>query len=276
MCSNLVEQIAAAAENARNLLSQLGPLVWALHANQGSVIPMALCVDLEPDVYVAIGTDEPPEQKAKRKDAVVNVLRDLKELREGEHPELFTSPGYRDAINRSIVVYAVAVLERFLDQAAKPMWDKRALGPVVCPRRCHRDPEWPADTLNKTKYLKRDTGIDLRSAKQVYVDTGWLVLVRNAIIHSDARAERAESDARQYKLLRDGGCAPWRSDGWCDQNGICHPILVWDDRWEEKPRADWRSRTFSIPIDDFILPRLRDAQAFVGEAAQKLREAAGK
>ena len=110
MCQTLEEQIRGAATKARNLLSQLGPLVWALHANQGGVIPTALCVDLEPDVYVAIGTDEPPAQKAKRKDGVVKVLCELKGMRGGERPELFTSSGYRDAINRSIVVYAVAAL----------------------------------------------------------------------------------------------------------------------------------------------------------------------
>jgi hypothetical protein len=116
--------------------------------------------------------------------------------------------------------------------------------------------------------------VDLRRLCH-YADFGWLVLVRNAIIHSDGRAERAGCDARQYKLLDAKGHAPWRPDKWCDQDGKCQPILVWDDECPVKPSADWKNRSFSIAIDEFILPRLRDAQAFVENAAEQLCKAAG-
>ena len=50
---------------------------------------------------------------------------------------------------------------------------------------------------------------------------------------------------------------------------------MWDEVQGTQPtRASWRSRTFSIAIDHFILPRLRDAQAFVADAESVLLNAA--
>jgi hypothetical protein len=262
MRGDLEEVVTEAAAVARNLLGQLGPLAWALHTRGGAVVPTALCLDFEPGEYVAIRTDEALKKKQERKSKVVGLLRSLKQGRGGRHPELFTSAGYREAINRSIIVYAAAVLEHFLDVAGEPLW-------------IHSDDErWPADALTMVCRLAgRPTRIDLRGLSH-YLSTGWLVLVRNAIIHSSGKAERAGCDARQYKLLNTSGCAPWRRDEHCDENGMCHHILVWDESSHEVASDDWQHRAFSVPIDSFILPRLQEAQAFVVHAGEALVQAA--
>jgi hypothetical protein len=254
MCENVQEQIQQAAAKAKNLLGQLGPLVWALHSTRGAVVPAALCVEFEPEEYVAIGADESPEDRKKRKDEVVEVLRNLKKGREGEHPGLFTSAAYRATINRSIVVYAVAVLEGFLDEASKPVWKHL---------RSDRTQNWPPDALDKIALLDRldEHGSRVSNAKH-YEEAGWLVLVRNAIIHADGKASsKTRDDAREHGL----------SPRWRYVSGN----LEWDSCATQQLTGEhWNRVPFSIAIDHFILPRLRDAQEFVGEGACILQKLA--
>lgn len=256
MCQNPEEQITAAAAKAKTLLSQLGPLVWALHANQGAVIPTALCVDLEPDACVAIGTDEPPEQQVKRKDAVVKVLRKLKEGRDGKHPELFTSAGYRDAVNRTIVVYAVAVLEQFLDDAGREVYKRRG----------GDESKWPDSFRARVGCLKR-VGIGLHD-REHYSQAALLALYRHKIVHVDARVDgRLLEDVA--KIENESG----KELRFClseDESSV-----VWVSCGGKKLCCAWTCKSISLAIDEVVLPLLSDAQAFVGEAAEKLREGAG-
>lgn len=251
------DEIKRAAATARELLGQLGPLVWALHANQGTVIPMALCVDLEPDVYVAIGTDEPPEQKAKRKDAIVKVLRELKEVRGGQRPELFTSSGYRGAINRSIVVYAVAVLEQFLDEAGKPAFLQK----------CGKEADWRDSFRSRCKSLC-EVGVSVYCCRH-YAESALLALMRHKIVHVDAKVDKKLVDQvadvgkqagrdLQFRLSDDGSSVVWMH---CGGQKLC---------------ACWIDKHISLAIDEVILPLLRKAQAFVGEAEQTLLESLRK
>jgi hypothetical protein len=270
MCHMPEQRIRHAAATAQSLLGQLGPLAWALHVVRQAAGAFAVCVDAEPETYVEIRTDETQPARSERKASVVAALRSLRQHRGESRAHLFGSRGYRETINRSIVVYAVAVLESFLDAAARPLWEERAASPRMCPRGCWRDPEWPADALNKIKCLQRNAGVDLRLAGQLYVNTGWLVLVRNAIIHSDGRAQRAGHESSRYGLRGRKAPAPWRRDEGTDGDGRPVPVLVWDEASTTRPDDDWRDRRFSIAVDHFILPRLRDVQAFVEEAADTL------
>jgi len=256
MCQSPEEQITAAAAKAKTVLSQLGPLVWALHANQGAVIPTALCVDLEPDVWVAIGTDELPEQRAKRKDAVVEVLRDLKRMRADEHPELFTSSGYRDAINRSIVTYAVAVLEQFLDRAGKPVFLAKG----------GEEKDW-RDSFGSRCEALCQVGVPLYCCAH-YAESAFLALMRHKIVHVDARVDRRLVDqvaalgkqagrGIHFRLSDDGSSVVWVQ---CGGQKLCTCSI---------------GKRLSLAIDEVVLPLLGRAQAFVAEAGQKLCEAAG-
>ena len=113
MPSDPKETIENAAADARNLLGQLGPLVWALHETHVAVVPRAILLSVDPDAFVQIGVPDPDGVTRK------GVVADLESLRRGISfegaPRLFKSAGLRDALNRSIVVYAVAALEGFLD-----------------------------------------------------------------------------------------------------------------------------------------------------------------
>ena len=264
MCRSLHGQITAAAAKAKTLLSQLGPLVWAFHERHQCVGDTAevIAEDPERNVRVAPGISDEVRQQ---------VVTDIDTLVAGAFRDraMFSSANLREVINRSIVTYAVAVLEQFLDEAGGPLWTCLGGQTQKCTK-CGQKRGWPASALTMISTLAgKPSCIDLRLLDH-YVNTGWLVLVRNAIIHSNGKAERAGNDARQYKLLCKRGRTPWRRDKSRDQNGTCHPGLVWDEKCGERPSSDWKDRTFSIAIDHFILPRLREAQTFVGEVEQAL------
>lgn len=259
MRQTLEAQITCAATKAKNLLGQLGPLVWALHARHQCVGDTAEVIADNPSRHVRVGPgidDDVREQ----------AVGDIGSLigRASGDKTMYVSARLRDVINRSIVVYAVAVLEEFLDEAAKPIWERRAAGPVVCPRGCRRDPEWPADTLNKIECLRRDMDIDLRSAGKLYINTGWLVLARNAVIHNDGIAPADIAfDAGRYGLDR-----RWKISKDREENDI----LVWDE-CDPVSRRQLAGKRFSIAIDHLVLPRLGDAQAFVLAAGDMLLNA---
>ena len=268
MCQSLEEQITRAAAKAKNLLGQLGPTVWALHELHACTVGRASEIASDPhsNVHTNRCVDSTGSIRAR---AICDISALIAGIEQSRSSDILSSVGLRDLINRNVVVYAVAVLEQFLDDAGEKLWTD-LVGEAQKYSKCGRKLGWPASALTMTSTLAgKPSCVDLRPLPH-YVNTGWLVLVRNAIIHSDGRAERARSDACQYKLLDAKGHAPWRPDKWCDQDGRCQRILVWDEESPVKPSADWRNRTFSIAIDHFILPRLRDAQAFVKEAAQAL------
>jgi len=243
-------QIRRAADQAKDLLGQLGPLVWALHVVRQPAGAFAVCVDREPGKYVEIRTSETEIERGQRKQRVVGILHALRLLRSGGDADLLESAGYRAMVNRSIVVYAVAVLEEFLDRVAE------VLG--------HRDDHWPADTLCKLEHLRKEHCIDLRGVNS-YIGTGWLVLVRNAVIHNDGSAPAdVARDAGQYGLKSRWGLG---------KDGEGRDVLVWDTE-NRLSRRCLAGKRFSLSIDDFVLPRLRDAQAFVAAAQKVLEDAA--
>ncbi len=259
----LKKTVANAAADAMDLLSQLGPLVWALHAKGGAVVPTALCIDFEPEEYVSIGTNESAKKKKERKDRVVCILNKLKKKRTDEHPALFTSDGYRDAINRSMVVYAAVVLERFLDKAGEPLWQN--LGGIVkkC-NACNHKFGWPHSFGGMVDCLK-GMGVSLYDLDH-YPQASLLAIYRHKIVHADARVDdkfledvaKVENESKKkllFGLSKDKSSVCWISSG-----GI-------------KLSKDWVNKKISLSIDEVILPLLKDSQAFVAEAAKKLREA---
>ncbi len=269
MCPSPKDKIKKAATTARNLLGQLGPAVWALHARHYCVGDTAELIAENPNRYVRVG----PGISGKVRNQAV---KDIGTLIEGGSRDrtMFSSTKLREVINRNIVVYAVTVLEQFLDETGKELWETCGGREQRCGECRRYKTRWPADSLGKIAYLDgRRVKAGLRGLDH-YVNTGWLILVRNAIIHSDGKAVRSARDACQYKLNRDRYGNPsykWKPG----KGGDGQPTLVWDDANGKKPTDDWKERTFSIGIDHFILPRLRDSQAFVEEAARKLCKAAG-
>ncbi|MCJ7750236.1 MAG: hypothetical protein MUQ65_03960 [Armatimonadetes bacterium] len=255
MCADFEPQIMSAATKAKSLLGQLGPLAWALHSHHASVAPTAILLSVDPKAFVRIGVSDPcGDIKAGAVDCLEALRRRM--TRE-DAPQLFTSEGLRQAVNRSIVVYAAAVLEQFLDEATEGL-------------RAQLDfpaEKWPADSLGKIKSLRRDLCVDLRPTTRSdryahYLGAGWLVLVRNAVIHNDGVAPSdIGCDAGHHGLDR-----RWK----IGKDNEEKDILVWDE-CDPVSRNQLAGKRFSIAIDHFILPRLRDAQAFVEEAACALR-----
>ncbi len=273
MSEDVAKTITEAAAEARSVLGQLGPLAWALHAGRQPIGALAVCLYRNPGEYAEIrDTEETPERRKQRKQRVVGVLRDLRCNSPRHTGDRFESTGYRETVNRSVVVYAAAVLEQFMDRAGGGLWEACGGQETRCDK-CRRKSGWPADTLNKvSRLMGTPTKVDLRGEKS-YIGAAWLVLVRNAVIHNRGLAIRAGNDARNYSLDPDhegNNAHRWRPDA--GPRG--EPVLVWDDKKGQAPTDDWKGRTFSISIDHFILPRLRDAQAFVEEAACVLRQRA--
>ncbi len=251
MGSDLRGTIADAAALARSLLGQLGPLVWALHAAGGAVIPAALCLDHEPEEWVAIGTDEPPQRRELRRGEVVKALRELRAGRGTERPELFTSKGYRDAINRSIVVYAVAVVDQFLDDAGREVLS--AGGASVG--------SWRDSLQSKCKSLC-SAGVSLYGCPH-YAEAAWLALVRHKIVHANAQVdpkllsqvaslEKESGRHLGFRLSADGSS------------------VVWSPSADGGLRECWKCKRISLAVDEVLLPLLRDAQAFVAEVEAAL------
>jgi hypothetical protein len=240
------EQIKDAATTSIDLISQIGPLAWALQSHSCGIVMTAQDVDSNPERTIVIKTDETLERKEERRLKVLGNLAALRNSRSCRRSELFESAGYRDLINRSIVVYAVTQLELFIEKAAKgfPRLEEKTI----------------ADTLCKIQNI-RDLGEILQHIGS-YNDIGWFILVRNAIIHNNGKANKdIREAAKKYKL-----CPRW---------SLRNDALVWDDNAPEQlSGASWNEKTFSISINDFVLPRLAAIQGFMKESAEKLAAAA--
>ncbi|MBN1462026.1 MAG: hypothetical protein JXA57_21045 [Armatimonadetes bacterium] len=251
MSQTLEERITCAATKAKNLLGQLGPLVWALHTKHEAAGDEAAAIASDPRGSIRTNPRVDPAQSIQQR-AVADIRALLSGTDHGRAPQVLSSKGLRDIINRSIVVYATAILERFLDEATEAL------------RAQHKFPaeKWPADSLGKIERLRRDLCVDLRPTRRSdssahYLGTGWLVLVRNAVIHNDGIAPAdIAPDAGRHGLER-----RWKIGK--DDEGT--EILVWDE-CDPVPRSQLAGKRFSIAIDHFILPRIRDAQGFVREA----------
>ncbi|HUW11587.1 MAG TPA: hypothetical protein VM537_17780 [Anaerolineae bacterium] len=173
MCSNLEETIRATAENAKNLLGQLGPLAWALHSHHTEVGPTAILLSVDPETFVRIRVPDPCDKIRK------GVVDCLEALRRGvtleDAPRLFRSEGLRETINRSIVVYAVAVLEQFLDAAARDVYTRKG------------GKDWK-DSFGARVRCLSCVGIDLYDCDH-YPQAALLALYRHKIVHVDGRMD---------------------------------------------------------------------------------------
>ena len=251
MCPGPETRIECAAKTAKNLLGQLGPLAWALHSHRVQVGPTAILLSVDPETFVQIGVRDPCGSIRSR------VVEDLECLRRGvsleEAPRLFNSEGLRDAVNRSIVVYAVAVLEQFLDDAGREAYK----------RRDGDESKWPASFGGMVARLR---GKDVRLCKcDHYPQAGLLALYRHKIVHVDAKVDE--------KLVCQVAClekATGRQLQFClsdDESSV-----VWVPCGGEKLCDAWTRKKISLAIDEVVLPLLRDTQAFVAEAACKMAE----
>ena len=249
MSPNTKDEIKRAAATAKDLLGQLGPLVWALHECRGSAAARAILLSVDPGAYVEIGVADPWGCIRKR------VVNDLNRLRQGvsfaEAPRLFRSKGLRATINRSIVTYAVAVLEQFLDGAGKPVFIARY----------GKKGGWRESFGFRCRKLC-EVGVSVYCC-QHYAESALLALMRHKIVHVDAKVDKqfleqvaciqkeAERQLR-FRLSDDGSSVVWMPSG------------------GQELSSCWICKDLSLAIDEVILPLLRDAQAFVGEAEHTL------
>ncbi len=243
-----MSQITCAATKAKNLLGQLGPLVWALHARHHCVGDTAEVIAENPSRHVRVGPgidDEVREQ----------AVRDITSLigRASGDKAMYVSAGLRDVINRSIVVYAVAGLEEFLDDAGRQVYTGQG----------GDESKWPVSFGGMVDRL-RSKRVELHRCDH-YPQAALLALYRHKIVHADAKVdeklvcqvaglEKATGRQLRFCLSDDGSSVVWVP---CGGEKLCDV---------------WTRKRISLAIDEVVLPLLRDTQAFVAEAARKMAE----
>ena len=241
MGRNREAQIRCAADRARNLLGQLGPLVWALHCHHGAVAPTAILLSVDPDEFLGAQSEEIRKR----------AIDDIKALRQGialgDAPPLFTSEGLRATINRSIVIYAVAILEQFLDEAGKPVY-----------QHLEGKKRWPRHFIGMCSLIEEQFTSASKPFPR-YHEPAHLAQVRHVIIHNDGKVDcdfRTSIDKYSLEFRLDHG-----------------ESLVWAPGCRQCPVCDWDGKPVSVAIETFILPMLRHAQEFVGAAECSMRAA---
>ena len=245
MSQPLESQVHCASQKARNLLGQLGPLVWALHEAHASVVSRAILLSVDPQTYVRIAVCDPGDARRN------GVVADLESLRRGvsfeEAPRLFKSDGLRDTVNRSVIVYAVAVLEQFLDGAGREVYKREG----------EDESKWP-DSFGKRVGCLRCVGIGLQKCEH-YPQAALLALYRHKIVHVDAQVD--EKLVCQLAGLDEGTGRQFQFRLSDDESSV-----VWVRSGGEKLSSLWAGKRLSLAVDEVVLPLLQGAQAFVGEA----------
>lgn len=243
----IIADIQQAATRAMSLLGQLGPLVWALHVGRQLTGAVALAIHRDPKKYVEVVTAEDLAKREKRKKRVVQLLRELKKHSEEDGTDRYESKGFRETINRTIVVYAVAVLEHFMDQAGERVYVR--LGGT------QRDWE------RKRSFTFMCNGLAEKccdvTGSPHYPQAALMAQVRHIIVHNDGNIDQKFVDNVQCLGLR------FRQSQ--DSTSI-----VWDQHGPDAPAQCWKDRPFSIAIDEFLIPMLASTQAFVAEAEDRL------
>jgi hypothetical protein len=269
MCSRLEDQIRCAAANARDLLGQLGPLAWALHVARPLAGAFAVAVDREPEGHVEIRTSETEAERGERKRRVVRALRDLQSLRSDACLDLFESAGYRRAVNRSIVVYAAAVLEQLLAGPVERLWRERGGALPSCGGR-DKQPTWP-DSFGSRLRCLASAKVDLYDRQRCvhYPEAALLALYRHKVVHSDCRMD--DRTPRQMDEIQRHSGRPVRFRLSEDQSSV-----VWASDAGQELCPLWVAKRLpiSLAIDEVLLPLLVGAQRFVAEAECVLAEAA--
>jgi len=245
MCSDLEARITRAAETAKRLLGQLGPLVWALHAGHQCIGDTAQVIAEDPERHVQVA----PGISGEVRQQAVNDISTLVAGASGDRA-MFSSANLRDVINRSVVVYAVAGIEDFMDEAAEPVYQL-----------LQGKERWPRHLTGMCRLVERQFG-GANKPFPCYHRVSHLAQVRHSIIHNDAKADcdfrsKVVEQGLEFRLAKDG------------------KSVIWAPGRSECPTQDWDGRPISIAVEAFILPMLRYAQGFIEDADQKLRSAAG-
>jgi len=240
MCSDVEARIGCAAKKAKNLLGQLGPLVWALHARHQCVGDAAEVIAKDPErsIQVAPGISDKVRQQA---------VADISTLVAGAsgNRAMLSSANLREVINRSVVVYAVAGLEDFMDQAAQPVY-----------RHLKGKKRWPRHFTGMCCLVEQQFRA-INKPFACYREVSHLAQVRHSIIHNDGKVDhdfrdKVAKERLEFRLSDDGNS------------------VIWAPGCSQSPTQDWDGKPVSIAIECFILPMLRHAQEFVREAERSL------
>lgn len=251
MCRHLEEQMREATAKAKSILGQLGPLVWALHASHGCVIDEAEGIAKDPERNVCVGPGISEDVRARAVADIKALIAGIPADAAGD--DLLSTRGMREVLNRSIVVYAVAVLEGFLEEAGKELYACRAGNKVI----------WP-DSFGKRCEVLAKKVVRLYCCPH-YGQAALLALYRHKIVHSDGRLDgktpgqvacidRESGSTLHFRLSDKSDSVVWHPTS---GTGLCQ-------QWVDGKLA------ISLAVDEVILPLVRAAQAFVAEAEGEL------